>query len=86
MLADAGIPSVAKRQRGFDVPDFMAGGPREIFVPESGAEAARELLGDDGPPPPPTAPPRATVLIALVVAGALAAAGLAWLLLEARGY
>jgi len=26
------------------VPDFLAAGPRDILVPESGAEAAREAL------------------------------------------
>jgi hypothetical protein len=33
-----------RRARGFDVPDFLAGGPRDVMVPESGYEAARELL------------------------------------------
>jgi hypothetical protein len=28
------------------VPDFLAAGPRDILVPSSGAEAAREMLGD----------------------------------------
>jgi hypothetical protein len=31
---------------GFDVPDFLASGPRDILVRLSGAEAARELLSD----------------------------------------
>jgi hypothetical protein len=26
------------------VPDFLAAGPRDVLVPESGAEAAREAL------------------------------------------
>jgi hypothetical protein len=33
-----------RRARGFDVPDFLAAGPRDVMVPESGYEAARELL------------------------------------------
>lgn len=44
LLADHGIQSVMKRGPGFDVPEFLAGGPRQIFVLESDAEAAREVL------------------------------------------
>jgi hypothetical protein len=44
ILLEEGIPSMQKRTRGFDVPDFLAAGPRDIFVPESAAEDARELL------------------------------------------
>jgi hypothetical protein len=46
MLLDQGIPSVLRRTRGFDVPDFLAAGPRDVLVPESGYEAARDLLRD----------------------------------------
>jgi hypothetical protein len=44
ILLDNGIPSMLRRTRGFDVPDFLAGGPRDVLVPESGYEAARDLL------------------------------------------
>jgi hypothetical protein len=44
ILLDQGIPSMLRRARGFDVPDFLAGGPRDVLVPESGYEPARELL------------------------------------------
>jgi len=44
ILLDQGIPSLLRRARGFDVPDFLAAGPRDVLVPESGYEAARELL------------------------------------------
>jgi hypothetical protein len=44
LLADHGIRSVMKRGPGFDVPEFLAGGPRQIFVLESDAAAAREVL------------------------------------------
>src|SRR5215218_4487212 len=44
MLLEEGIPSVQRRTRFFDVPDFLAAGPRDILVPEAGAEAAREVL------------------------------------------
>ena len=46
LLLEEGIPSLARRSGGFDVPDFLAAGPRDILVPSSGAEAAREMLGD----------------------------------------
>ena len=45
MLLEEGIPSVQRRSRGFDVPDFLAAGPRDIVVAASGADAAREILG-----------------------------------------
>jgi hypothetical protein len=44
LLLEEGIPSMARRAPGFDVPDFLAAGPRDILVPESGVQAARETL------------------------------------------
>jgi hypothetical protein len=44
LLLEEGFPSMARRAPGFDVPDFLAAGPRDILVPESGAQAAREAL------------------------------------------
>jgi hypothetical protein len=44
LLLEEGIPSMVRRAPGFDVPDFLAGGPRDVLVPESGAEAARQAL------------------------------------------
>src|SRR5262249_20729434 len=38
ILLDQGIPSLLRRARGFDVPDFLAAGPRDVLVPESGYE------------------------------------------------
>jgi hypothetical protein len=46
ILLDQGIPSILRRTRGFDVPDFLAAGPRDVLVPESGYEEARRLLSD----------------------------------------
>ena len=48
MLLEEGIPSSERRSRGFDVPDFLAGGPRDILVPAAAYEAARELLETTG--------------------------------------
>jgi hypothetical protein len=44
LLLEEGIPSMLKRSAGFDVPDFMAAGPRDLFVPRSGEAAARDVL------------------------------------------
>jgi len=44
LLLEEGVPSLLRRSRGFDVPDFMAAGPRDVMVPESGVLAAREVL------------------------------------------
>ena len=44
ILLEQGIPSLLRRARGFDVPDFLAAGPRDVLVPASGYERARELL------------------------------------------
>ncbi|MEO6859540.1 MAG: hypothetical protein ABI323_13300 [Solirubrobacteraceae bacterium] len=44
LLLEEGVPSLVKRSAGFDVPDFLAAGPRDIFVPQSGLDTAREVL------------------------------------------
>ncbi len=44
MLLEEGVPSVLRRTRGFDVPDMLAAGPRDVLVPLSGRETAREVL------------------------------------------
>jgi hypothetical protein len=49
LLLQQGIPSLVRRSGGFDVPDFLASGPRDILVPVSGAELAREVLGTPEP-------------------------------------
>jgi hypothetical protein len=49
LLLEQGIPSLVRRTGGFDVPDFLAAGPRDILVPATGAALARELLGTAEP-------------------------------------
>ena len=49
ILLEEGIPSILRRTGGFDVPDFLAAGPRDVMVPSSGVEMARGLLGTDAP-------------------------------------
>lgn len=50
LLLEEGIPSMLRRSAGFDVPEVMAGGARDVLVPESGAQAAREALAWEPPP------------------------------------
>src|SRR3954467_13120627 len=44
LLLEEGVPSLLQRTRGFDVPDMLAAGPRDVMVPQSGAPTAREVL------------------------------------------
>lgn len=48
LLLEEGIPSVLRRSAGFGV-ESLASGPRDVFVPESGAQAAREALAWEKP-------------------------------------
>jgi len=82
LLLEEGVPSVLRRTRGFDVPDFLAAGPREVLVPEAGAEIARELLRDTQGEPPPgsSARPNPIKLVAAIVLGGAGTALIAWLL------
>jgi hypothetical protein len=60
------------------VPDFLAAGPRDILVPVSGAETARqvlleaELISPQASPPAVVAPGR--LLVGLLIALAIGAA------------
>src|SRR5690349_11201163 len=44
MLLEEGVPSMLRRSAGFDVPDFLAAGPRDVLVPRSAVATAREVL------------------------------------------
>jgi hypothetical protein len=46
LLLEGGFPSVLKRARGFDAPEFMAAGPHDVLVDSSHAEKAKALLAD----------------------------------------
>ena len=81
MLLEEGIPSMLRRTAGFDVPDFLAAGPRDVLVPQAGEEAARDLLYDADMAPTGAAPrPNPLKLIAAITLGGTAAALIAWLL------
>jgi hypothetical protein len=82
LLLEEGVPSMLRRSAGFDVPDFLAAGPRDILVPEAGLATAREVLlqGElisDEPQPRVVAPGR--LLFGLLIALALGAL-VVWLL------
>ena len=86
LLIEEGVPSVLRRSAGFDVPDFLAAGQRDVLVPLSGAEAARDLLNaaELGPRTGPVRPaPRPAVLLAGILGGGLVTALIAWLLMQA---
>jgi hypothetical protein len=91
LLLEEGIPSLVRRSGGFDVPDFLAAGPRDVLVPQSGEPAARDLLRTTAPRPQDPVPthPRsrplpwvralaaalAVLVVATVAAGVIAAIG-----------
>jgi predicted esterase len=46
VLKDAGIPALIQRAAGFDAPDFLSAGPRDVLVPASLVEEAKQILED----------------------------------------
>jgi hypothetical protein len=46
VLQEAGVPALIQRAPGFDVPDFLSSGPRDVLVPGSLAGEARRILSD----------------------------------------
>jgi hypothetical protein len=81
LLLEEGVPSVLRRTAGFDVPDFLAAGPRDVLVAEAGAEAAREVLlqADLAPPRADAGGPNPVLLFGGVLLGGACAALIAWL-------
>jgi len=82
LLLEEGIPSMLRRTAGFDVPDFLAAGPRDVLVPEAGSEAARELLhqADLAPPAGGAGRPSLLALVAVIGLGGAGVALVAWIL------
>jgi len=87
LLLEEGVPSVVRRSAGFDVPDFLAAGPRDVLVPLAAAEAAREVLlqAELTRPAEGVYRPHAVKLLAATLLGGGVAALIAWLLLGAGG-
>jgi hypothetical protein len=46
LLSEAGIISILRRSFGFDNPDFLTSGPRDVLVNQAEAKRARELLAE----------------------------------------
>lgn len=87
LLLEAGVPSVLRRSAGFDVPDFLAAGPRDVLVPAAGVETAREVLLQAQLAPAQAAGSAVSpvrLLAALVLALALGAL-VVWLISELAG-
>jgi hypothetical protein len=83
LLREEGLPSMTRRSAGFDVPDFLAAGPRDVLVPERAEIQAREVLMEaeliEAGPQQAPAPP-ASLHVWLLVAIA-AAAAVVWIVL-----
>ncbi|UGS37713.1 DUF2007 domain-containing protein [Capillimicrobium parvum] len=95
LLLEEGIPSTTRRAAGFDVPDFLAAGPRDILVAQSGRDAARDVLmqadlgaqvagGPAGGPQQTGRDRPARILVGLLIALILVAA-IAWIGTELLG-
>ena len=77
LLLEEGIPSMLRRTRGFDVPDMLAAGPRDVMVAESGLEDARDVLRQadietsEGVEPRPLGSRAVRILVGILAFGAL---------------
>jgi Putative prokaryotic signal transducing protein len=78
LLRDADVGSVLRRAQGFDVPEFLAAGPRDVLVAASDVPVARDVLrqedpGEPGPPSRSGADRPSRVLVGLLIGLALVA-------------
>src|ERR1700759_3217765 len=101
LLQESGIPSVLKRSGGFDAPEFLAAGPRDIWVHKDHAVKAREILAEtmtetegeereelehEAPLRAPGGDPMTPQRLALwVIAGVIVAIVLIWIVFEISG-
>jgi Putative prokaryotic signal transducing protein len=78
LLLEQGIPSTLRRAT-WDVPEFLAAGPRDVLVPESALEEARDVLRQSdfgsqlGPARSSTGPSPVMLLVGIVLALAIIA-------------
>ncbi len=93
MLLEEGVPSILRRSPGFDVPDFLAAGPRDVFVPLAGMEVAKEVLLEADMAPQERSPDdrspsdgqQAARLLAAIVGGGALTALVTWGLIQLSG-
>ena len=76
LLRDADVGSVVRRAPGFDVPEFLAAGPRHVLVDRSDVPVAQDGLrevepSEAGPPARSAADRPSRVLAGLLIAVAL---------------
>jgi hypothetical protein len=78
---------VLRRSAGFDVPDFLAAGPRDILVPQAAAEVARQVLlqTELAPREGTIQAPRVLSLAAAILGAGVLTALVAWLLAGSPG-
>jgi hypothetical protein len=87
LLLEEGVPSTLRRTAGFDVPDFLAAGPRDVMVPESGMSVARDVLRQseimsESATAQSTQGPSPVALLAGIMIAVAALALLAWIALS----
>jgi hypothetical protein len=92
MLLEEGVPSILRRAAGFDVPDMLAAGPRDVLVPEAGVDVARDVLlqADMAPQEHPASPAgaegrHAARLAGAILGGAALTALVTWGLIQLSG-
>ncbi len=92
MLLEEGVPSILRRSPGFDVPDFLAAGPRDVFVPQAGMEVAKDVLLEAGMAPQerpvgarPSDARQAVGLVAAISGGSAFTALVTWGLIQLTG-
>ena len=76
LLREAGVGSVVRRAPGFDVPEFLAAGPRHVLVAAADVAVAQDVLrevdpGQSGPRSRSGADRRSRVLAGLLIPVAL---------------
>jgi len=79
LLLEEGIPSLVRRSPAADIPEMLAAGSRDVMVPRSALEDARQVLLEGGValPAAPGGPSPLRLGVALAAALALLAL-LAW--------
>jgi hypothetical protein len=89
-LRDAGIPSIDRPTRAFDILDLLATGPRDILVDQDAGAEARALLGEEEPVRPIGSLPAAYAeppsrLLAKLALGLGAGVAIAWAVWQILG-